>query len=106
MDVLVNKEYLNDLISCIERNIDFSSFLIDTYIHNDELAAALEEKFREIQYYLNRAYNPELAALKHLSNIYYQEWLSLKNKDLNAASAVLVKYTRLKCKIRELEIPF
>jgi len=106
MDILVNKEYLDDLLTCIERNIDFSSRLIDTYIHNDELAAALEEKFREIQYYLNRAYNPELAALKHLSNIYYQEWLSLKNKDLNAASAVLLEYTKLICRIEELEIPF
>ena len=99
LDVLVNKEYLDDLINCIERNIDFSALLINTYIHNDELAAALEEKFREIQYYLNRAYNPELAALKQLSNTYYQEWLILKNKDLSAASAVFIKYTRLKLKI-------
>jgi len=106
MDILVNKESLDDLVSCVNRNINFSSLLIDTYIHNDELAAALEEKLREIQYYLNRAYNPELVALKHLSNIFYQEWLSLKNENPNAASTVFIEYIRLKCKIEELEIPF
>lgn len=106
MNILVNKEHLDNLHECIERNIDFTSAAINMYVHNDELAAVLEEKFREIRYYLNQAYNPELVELKRQSRIYYQKWLSLKDTDKNTANAVYLEYLTLKCKIDSIEIPF
>lgn len=106
MNILMNKEHLDNLHECIERNIDFTSTAINMYVHNDKLAAVLEEKFREILYYLNQAYNPELAELKRQSRIYYQKWLSLKDTDKNTANAVYLEYLALKCKIDDIEIPF
>lgn len=106
MNILVNKEYLDDLHSCIERNIDFTSTAISMYVHNGELAGVLEEKFREIQYYLNRAYNPELVELKRQCRIYYQKWLSLKDRDSKTANAVYLEYMAMKCRIDAMEIPF
>ena len=106
MNILVNKEHLDDLNECIERNIDFTSTAINMYVHNEELTAVLEEKFREIQYYLNQAYNPELVELKRQSRIYYQKWLSLKDTDKNTANAVYLEYLTMKCKIDAIEIPF
>ena len=106
MNILVNKEHLDNLHGCIERNIDFTSTAINMHVHNEELAAVLEEKFREIQYYLNQAYNPELVELKRRSRIYYQKWLSLKDTDKSTANAVYLEYLTLKCKIDTIEIPF
>jgi hypothetical protein len=58
--VMLKKEYIEDLYRCLGKNMDSAYSIINTYVHDDELAAALEGKFREILYYLNRAYNPEL----------------------------------------------
>ena len=106
MNILVNKEHLDNLHECIERNIDFTSTAINMYVHNDKLATVLEEKFREILYYLNQAYNPELVELKRQSRTYYQKWLGLKDTDKNTANAVYLEYLALKCKIDDIEIPF
>ena len=106
MNILVNKEYLDDLHRCIERNIDFTSTAITVDMHNDELTAKLEEKFMEIKYYLNRAYNPELVELKRQARLYYQKWLGLKDTDKSTANAVYLEYMALKCKIDAIEIPF
>jgi len=106
LNVMLNKEYVEDLCLCIEINIDLTSSLINTYVHDDELAAELEEKFREILYYFNRAYNPELVELKRQTRIYYKKWLRLKDTDQKKATAVYLKYLKLKRKVTVMEIPF
>lgn len=102
----MNKEHLDNLHETIQKNIDFASTAINMYVHTEEIADVLEEKFREILYYLNQAYNPELVELKRQSRIYYQKWLSLKDTDKNTANAVYLEYLTLKCKIDAIEIPF
>lgn len=106
MNILVNKEHLDNLHECIEKNIDFASTAINMHMYNNKVTAVLEEKFREILYYLNQAYNPELLELKRQAKIYYQKWLSLKDTDKNTANAVYLEYMVLKCKIDDIEIPF
>lgn len=106
MNILVNKEHLDNLHECIQRNIDFASTAVNMHMHDSKAAAVLEEKFREIHYYLNQAYNPELLELKRQARIYYQKWLSLKDTDKNTANAVYLGYLTLKCKIDAIEIPF
>ena len=106
MNIMVNKEHLDNLHECIEKNIDFASTAITMHLHNTKVAAVLEEKFREIKCYLNQAYNPELMALKRQSRLYYQKWISLKDTDKSTANAVYIEYLALKCKIDEIEIPF
>ena len=86
--------------------MDFTSTAINMHVHNDELATVLEEKFREIQYYLNRAYNPELVELKQQARVYYQKWLRLKGREPETAKAVYIEYLKLKCRIDAIEIPF
>lgn len=103
MNILVNKEHLDNLHEIIQRNIDFASTAINMYVHTEEIAAVLEEKFREILYYLNQTYNPELVELKRQSRIYYQKWLSLKDTDKSTANAVYLQYMLLKCKIEDIE---
>jgi hypothetical protein len=102
----VSKESLDNLHECIERNIGLASTAITMYVHNDELAAALEEKFGEIQYYMKQAYNPELVELKQQARAYYQKWLSIKGKESVTANAVYIEYLKLKCRIDAIEIPF
>lgn len=106
MNIMINKEHLDNLHECIEKNIDFASTAITMHLRNAKVAAVLEEKFREILYYLNQAYNPELVALKRQARLYYQKWLSLKDSDKSTANAVYIEYLALKCKIDEIEIPF
>lgn len=106
MYVLLKKEYVEDLYRCLETNMDAAYSIIDNYVHDDELAAALEEKFRDILYYLNRAYNPELVALKRRTRLYYKRWLSLKDVDKLTSNAVYLKYLKLKRKVTAMEIPF
>ncbi|MEW5921157.1 MAG: hypothetical protein AB1796_09510 [Bacillota bacterium] len=50
MNVMLNKEYVEERCRCIEKNIEFTANLINTHVHDDELAAALEESFQEILY--------------------------------------------------------
>jgi len=106
LNIIVNKEYLDDLVSNAHENISFISTAITMYIHEDELAGVLEEKLKEIMYYINRAYNPELVELKRQARMYYQKWLHLKDTDKNTAEAVYLEYMKLKCKIELMEIPF
>lgn len=67
MYVMLRKEYVEDLYRCLEKNMDSACSIINTFVHDNELAAALEEKFREVLYYFKRAYNPELVELKRLT---------------------------------------
>ena len=106
MNILVNKEHLDNLHECIQRNIDFASTAVNMHMHDSKTAAVLEEKFREIQYYLNQAYNPELLELKRQARLYYQKWLSLKDTKACTANAVYIEYLLLKHKIDAIEIPF
>jgi hypothetical protein len=106
MDIMVNKEALDDLLKCAKENIDFISTVIARYISYDELVGAIEGKLDEIMYAINRAYNPELVDLKRQSYMYYQKWLVLKDIDQNAAEVTYLEYFKFKRKIESLEIPF
>jgi len=106
MNILVNKESMDDLARCAEQNIGFLSTAIAGHISDDELSAVMEGKLQEILYYLKQAYNPELVELKRQARIYYQRWLALKNKEKSTANAVYLEYLQLKCKIDQMEIPF
>ena len=59
-----------------------------------------------IMYYIDKAYNPELAGMKLQSQICYQEWLRLRNTDKKAAEAVRTGYAELTRKIEEMKMPF
>jgi hypothetical protein len=104
--VMLKKEYVEDLYRCLEENMDAAYNIINTYVPDDELSAALDEKFREMLYYLNRAYNPELVELKRRTRLYYKKWLSLKNTDKVTSNAVYLKYLKLKRKVTAMKIPF
>ena len=106
MNIMLNKEYLDDLYKYAEENIGFISTAINVYLHEDELVCSLEEKLRDIMYLINRAYNPELIELKRRSKMYYQKWLKLKDTDKTTANAVYLEYMDLKFKIEAIEIPF
>jgi len=106
VNIMVNKEHMDDLVTYSQENISFISTAVNFHIHEDELASMIEGKLNEILYYINRAYNPELVELKHQARIYYQKWLSLKNTDKNTAEAVYIEYMKLKCKIQTIEISF
>ncbi len=106
MNIMLNKEYLDDLHKCVEENISFISTAINVYLHEDELIGCLEGKLNEITFLINRAYNPELIELKQRSRLYYQKWLKLKDTDKTTANAVYLEYLDLKFKIETIEIPF
>jgi len=104
--VMLKKEYVEDLHRCLKQNMDSTASIIDAYVHDDELAAALQEKFRQILYYLNRAYNPELVELKRRTRLYYKKWLSLKHTEKRMSKAAYLRYLKLKRKVAAMEIPF
>lgn len=106
MNIMLNKEYLDDLTNYARENIEFISTAVTMHISDDELGAVIEGKLQEILYYINRAYNRELVELKQQSRIYYQKWLSLKKSDKDTANAVYLEYMKLKCRIELMEIPF
>lgn len=106
MNIMVNKEYLDDLTRYAQENVNFISTAITMHISNDELAGVIEGKLQEILYFINRTYNQELVELKQQSRIYYQKWLSLKGTDKKTAEAVYLEYMKLKCRIELMEIPF
>lgn len=106
LNIMINKEYLDDLHKCTEENINFLSTAINMYLHEDELVSCLEGKLNEIMYLITRAYNPELIELKQRSRMYYQKWLKLKDTDKTTANAVYLEYLDVKFKIDTIEIPF
>lgn len=106
MNIMVNKEYLDELVVNAQENIGFISTAVNMHIHNDELGAIIYEKLNGIMYFINKVYNPELVELKRQSRIYYQKWLQLKNNDENTAKVVYLEYMKLKCRIDFMEVPF
>ena len=105
-NIVVSRESMDELADCIEKNTGLISTAITMHFHNDEYAAFIEGKLSEIQYYMSKAYNPELLELKRQARTYYQKWLSLKDFDKSTANAVYIEYMQLKCKIEFMEIPF
>lgn len=106
LNILVNKEYLDELVINAQENISFISAAVNLLVPGDELAGLINQKLNEILYYIKRAYNPELVELKRQARAYYQKWLCLKDTDKNTAEAVYLEYMKLKCKIKLEEIPF
>ena len=106
MYVMLKKEDVEDLYRCLEKNMDSAYSIINTYVPNDELAAALQEKFQNVLYYLKRAYDPELVALKRQTRLYYKKWLSLKDTDKATSNAAYLKYLKLKRRVAKMKIPF
>lgn len=106
MNIIVNKESMEDLVKYAGENIDFLSTVIAMHISDDELAGVLEGKLHGILYYICQAYNPELMELKHQSTIYYQKWLSFKDTDKNVANRAFLEYLNLKRRIEITEMPF
>lgn len=109
MNIMVNKEYLEDLYKCISDNLDFFSIAVNMYISDDELPGLKEvllSKMSDITYYLNKVYNLELVELKHQARTYYQTWLKLKDIDKNTAQSAYFEYLDIKRKIAEIKNPF
>lgn len=106
VNIMVSKESMDELADCIQKNTDLISTAITMHFADDKYAAFIAGKLSEIQYYIKRAYNPELMELKHQSRIYYQKWLSLKDTDKSTANAVYLEYLTIKCRIDPIEIPF
>lgn len=106
MKIQLEKESLDDLYRCIEKNISFISTAINEYLEVKELVGVIEYRFDEIRYYLNKVYNLELIDLKKQSRAFYQKWLILKDKDKDTANAAYLEYIKIKCKIDSIENPF
>lgn len=109
MNIMVNKEYLDDLHQCISDNMDFLSTAVNMYIQESELPGlkeVLSSKLSDITYYLNKVYNPELVELKQQARIYYQTWLNLKDIDKSTAQSAYFEYLDIKIKITQIENPF
>jgi len=106
MYVRLKKEDVEDLYKCIEENKDIAYEIIHRFVRDDEAAAELESKFREILYQLDRAYNPELMKVKRQAHVYYKVWLNLKDTDKKMAYAAYLKYLKLKREAAVLEVPF
>ena len=106
MYVMLKKKYVEDLYRCLKKTMDAANSIIYRYVHDDEPAAALEEAFQEVLYYLKRAYDPEAVELKRLTRLYYKRWLILKDVDKVASKAVYLKYLKLKRKAAVTKIPF
>ena len=109
MNIMVNKEYLEDLHRCISDNLDFFSTAVNMYISDDELPGLKEvllSRMSDITYYLNKVYNLELLELKQKARTYYQTWLKLKDIDKNTAQSAYFEYIDIKRKIAEIENPF
>lgn len=106
MNIMINKEYIEDLYQCLERNIGYISSGIEFYSTNAEIKSLLKDKLDEIIYYFKRVYDPELAELKNQARIYYQTWLVLKDTDNKTAQAAYFEYLEIKRKIKNIQIPF
>jgi len=106
LNIVLDREYIDDLYRCTKENIGFISASINVHVRRKEITAVLEQKLSEIMYYLNRVYNLELIELKSQSKKHYLKWLAIKDIDKNLANAVYMEYLRLECKIKDIEIPF
>lgn len=106
MNIMINKEYLDDLIKYTRENADFICMAAAMHICDDELVSAIERKLHGILYFINRAYNPELIELEGQFRVYYQKWLSIKDTNEKAANAIYLEYMALKFKIDGMDIPF
>lgn len=109
MNIMVNKEYLEDLYRCVSDNLDFFSTAVNMYVSDNELPGLKEvllSRIDSITYYLNKVYNLELMELKQQARTYYQTWLNLKDIDKNTAQSSYFEYLDVKRKIAEIENPF
>jgi response regulator RpfG family c-di-GMP phosphodiesterase len=106
MNIMINKECLDDLYQCLERNLGFLSSGIELYTPDKKIKNILNEKLDEIRYYIKKVYDPELIELKQKARSYYQTWLKLKDTDNKTAQAAYFEYLEIKRKIEYILIPF
>lgn len=105
LNTVVNREDLEDLVECVQRNTDYLFMAFLMHIHDAEMKDACKQKLLEIKWYLDRVYDPQLAALKRQARMYYQKWLSLKDTDEKTAAQVYREYLKLQCKIKLQDTP-
>jgi hypothetical protein len=106
MNIVIKKDYMEELHSNLERNLEFISAAIRYNLSDKDLVAAIEIRLRESRYYLKRAYNPELLKLKHHARACYQKWVKLKASEPITANIVYLEYLKLKEEIFHIENPF
>lgn len=106
MKIQIEKERMENLYNCLEKNIGFISTAVKYCTNDKNIIDSFEKRLSEIQYYLNQAYNPELLKLKQQAKLFYQKWLSLKKTDPVTAAAVYLEYLDTKHKIEDIEDPF
>lgn len=106
MNMMVDKDALEDLYRCTVKHTSLISTVVCQHIQNDELVGFIEGKLNDIVYLLNRVYNPELLNLKQRARLHYQKWLALKDKEPHTANAVYLEYLMIKTQINTIEFPF
>ncbi len=106
MNMMVDKNALEDLYQCPVKHTSLISTIVCQHIQTDELVGFIEGKLNDILYLLNRVYNPELLNLKQLARLHYQKWLALKDKEPHTANTVYLEYLSIRAQINMIECPY
>jgi len=103
MKMYVDRTDIRELYDAINKNMSFFSSYINLYVTEESIKESLKNKVSQIEYWMNRVYNPYIMEQKEKANHLYKLWLTLKDQNPQLGVEIYSKYLETKVKIKNLQ---
>ncbi|EKD94325.1 MAG: hypothetical protein ACD_26C00116G0001 [uncultured bacterium] len=103
MKMYVDRTDIRELYDAVSKNTNFFSTYINLYVSDESIKEMLKNKVSEIEYWMNRVYNPHVIEQKEKANHLYKLWLTLKDQNPQLGFEIYSKYLETKAQIKRLQ---
>ena len=103
MKMHVDRTDIRELYDTFNKNMNFFSSYINYYVSDESIKEILKSKVLEIEYWMNRVYNPHVIEQKEKANHLYKLWSTLKVQNPQLGCEIYSKYLETKAQIKKLQ---
>jgi len=103
MKMHVDRTDILELYDAVIKNMSFFSSYINHYVTDESIKDMLKNKVSEIEYWMNRVYNPHVIEQKEKANHLYKLWSTLKVQNPQLGCEIYSKYLETKAQIKRLQ---
>lgn len=103
MKMHVDKTDIRELYDAVSKNMNFFSSYVNYYVSEEPIKEVLKSKVSEIEYWMNRVYNPYVIEQKEKAKHLYKLWLTIKEQNPQLGLEIYSKYLETKAQVKNLQ---
>lgn len=103
MKIHLDRTDIRELYDALTKNMSFFSSYINLYVSEESIKEVLKNKVSEIEYWMNKVYNPHVIEQKEKAKHLYKLWLTLKVQNPQLGVEIYSKYLETKAQIKNLQ---